>query len=131
IFFETSIFSAVTLFMSVYNTNTIAAHQAAMNFATLLYMIPLSVEMALTIAIAFEIRAKRYKDARTYGYIGISGGIFIAVFDGLILYLFSGSVATLYNSYPNVIALTKQFIYFAMFYYFSYSFCLTLVGFFC
>ncbi|HLR65942.1 MATE family efflux transporter [Virgibacillus alimentarius] len=116
IFFETSIFSAVTLFMSVYNTNTIAAHQAAMNFATLLYMIPLSVGMALTIAIAFEIGAKRYKDARTYGYIGISGGIFIAVFAGLILYLFSGSVASLYNSNPNVIALTKQFIYFAIFY---------------
>ena len=42
-FFETSIFSAVTLLMSVYSTYTIAAHQAAMNFASLLYMIPLSV----------------------------------------------------------------------------------------
>lgn len=42
VFFETSIFSAVTLFMSSYNTITIASHQAAINFASFLYMIPLS-----------------------------------------------------------------------------------------
>src|SRR5690625_5225797 len=62
IFFETSIFSAVTLLMSVYSTYTIAAHQAAINFASLLYMIPLSVGMALTIAIGYELGAKRYDD---------------------------------------------------------------------
>lgn len=116
IFFETSIFSAVTLLMSVYSTFTIAAHQAAMNFASLLYMIPLSVGMALTIAIGYEVGARRFSDARVYGYIGMSGGIFIAVFAGLVLYVFNGSVAALYNSNPDVIALTKQFIYFAIFY---------------
>lgn len=116
IFFETSIFSAVTLFMSVYSTYTIAAHQAAINFATLLYMIPLSVGMALTIAIGYEIGAKRYNDARTYGYIGMASGVFIALFAGLVLYIFNDFVAGLYNTNPEVIALTKQFIYFAIFF---------------
>ncbi|GAB3060870.1 MATE family efflux transporter [Virgibacillus ainsalahensis] len=116
IFFETSIFAAVTLLMSVYSTYTIAAHQAAMNFASLIYMIPLSVGMALTIAVGFEVGGKRYKEARTYGYIGISGGLFIAIFAGLILYVFNGPVAALYNSNPEVIELTKQFIYYAIFY---------------
>ncbi|MBM7600236.1 MATE family multidrug resistance protein [Virgibacillus halotolerans] len=116
IFFETSIFSAVTLFMSVYSTYTIAAHQAAMNFATLLYMIPLSVGMALTITVGYEAGGKRFLDARTYGYIGISSGIFVAVFAGLVLFIFNDIVAGLYNSNPEVIALTKQFIYFAIFY---------------
>lgn len=116
IFFETSIFSAVTLLMSVYSTYTIAAHQAAMNFATLLYMIPLSVGMALTITVGYEAGGKRFLDARTYGYIGISSGIFVAVFAGLVLFIFNDIVAGLYNSNPEVIALTKQFIYFAIFY---------------
>ncbi|WP_067724928.1 MATE family efflux transporter [Oceanobacillus damuensis] len=116
IFFETSIFSAVTLLMSIYSTYTIAAHQAALNFAGLLYMIPLSVGMALTITIGFEVGAQRYKDARTYGYIGMSGGIFIAIFASCILYILNGPVATLYNSNPEVIELTRQFIYFAIFY---------------
>jgi len=116
IFFETSIFSAVTLFMSVYSTYTIAAHQAAMNFASLLYMMPLSVGMALTIAVAYEVGAYRYQEARTYSFIGLGSGIFIAVFAGITLYVFNGPVAELYNSNPDVIALTKQFIYFAIFY---------------
>ncbi|WP_284139537.1 MULTISPECIES: MATE family efflux transporter [unclassified Virgibacillus] len=116
IFFETSIFSAVTLLMSVYSTYTIAAHQAAINFASLLYMIPLSVGMALTIAVGFEVGAKRYNHAKTYSYIGISGGLFIALFAGLILYLFNDVVASLYNSNPEVVALTKQFIFYAIFF---------------
>lgn len=115
-FFETSIFSAVTIMMSAYDTNTIAAHQAAMNFAGLLYMLPLSVGMALTIAVGFEIGAKRFHDARSYTYLGIIGGIIIAVFAGIILYVFDGAVAKLYHTNPEVIALTKQFILFAIFY---------------
>ncbi|WP_424475058.1 MATE family efflux transporter [Oceanobacillus kimchii] len=116
IFFETSIFSAVTLLMSEYNTNTIAAHQAAMNFAGLLYMLPLSVGMALTIAVGFEVGAKRLQDAKSYTYMGIVGGLLIAIFAGIILYTFDDIVAKLYNSDPQVIELTKQFIIFAIFY---------------
>ncbi|GGP09477.1 MATE family efflux transporter [Oceanobacillus neutriphilus] len=115
-FFETSIFSAVTIMMSVYDTNTIAAHQAAMNFAGLLYMLPLSVGMALTIAVGFEVGAGRLKDARSYTYLGITGGIIIALFTGIILFVFDGAVARLYHTNPEVIALTKQFILFAIFY---------------
>lgn len=116
IFFETSIFSAVTLLMSVYSTHTIAAHQAAMNFATLLYMIPLSVGIALTIAVGYEVGAKRIKHARIYTYLGLAGGLFIALFAGIILYVLNGPVAELYSSNPEVIELTKQFIIFAIFY---------------
>ncbi|AIF42659.1 MATE family efflux transporter [Virgibacillus sp. SK37] len=115
-FFETSIFSAVTLLMSVYSTYTIAAHQAAINFASLLYMIPLSVGMALTIAIGFELGGQRLKDARIYGYIGISGGLFIALFAGAVLYVTRDWVAELYNSNPEVIELTKHFINYAIFF---------------
>lgn len=116
IFFETSIFSAVTLFMSVYSTYTIAAHQAAMNFASLLYMIPLSVGIALTIAVGFEVGGKRYDEARTYGYIGISGGLFIAIFAGLVLYVFNDMVANLYTDNEEVVELAKHFINYAIFF---------------
>lgn len=114
IFFESSIFAAITLFMSAYSTYTIAAHQAAMNFASLLYMIPLSVGIALTIAVGFEVGARRFDDAKTYGKIGMVGGVFIAIFAGLVLYVFNDFVASLYSTNKQVIELTKQFIYFAI-----------------
>ena len=113
LFFETSIFSAMTIFMSVYSTYTIAAHQAAMNFSSLLYMIPLSVGMTLTIAVGFEVGAKRFVDARTYSYIGLSGGIFIAIIAGLILFVFD---------------LTKNFLCFAIFFQFADAFAAPIQG---
>ena len=55
--------------MSNFSTTTIAAHQAAMNFASLLYMTPLSLAMAMTISVGFEVGAKRYNNAKQYGFI--------------------------------------------------------------
>ena len=69
--FETSIFAAVTLLMSRFDTVTIAAHQAALNFASTLYMLPVSICMALTILVGFENGAGRLKDARQYNLLGI------------------------------------------------------------
>ncbi len=80
IFFETSIFAAVTLLMSRYSTEVIAAHQAALNFASFLYMIPLSISMALTIAVGFEAGAKRIKDAVQYSYAGIVNGSWYGIY---------------------------------------------------
>lgn len=116
IFFETGVFSAVTLLMSVYDTYTIAAHQAALNFSALLYMIPLSVGIALTIAVGFEVGAKRFDDARTYGIVGMCIGVIVAIGAGVILYVFDGFIAGLYNTEPEVMELTRHFIFFAIFF---------------
>lgn len=40
--------------MGHFDTITIASHQAAMNFASILYILPLSISMALTIVVGFE-----------------------------------------------------------------------------
>ncbi|WP_226038257.1 MATE family efflux transporter [Aquibacillus saliphilus] len=122
IFFEVSIFSAVTLFMSAYSTYTIAAHQAAINFASFLYMVPLSVATALTIAVGFEVGAKRIKDARIYSYMGIISGVLIAFVSGFILLAFDDQIARLYNGNPEVVNLTKQFIFYAIFFQFADAF---------
>ncbi|WP_208589734.1 MATE family efflux transporter [Gracilibacillus suaedae] len=119
IFFEVSIFSAVTFMLSVYNTNTIAAHQAAINFASFLYMIPLSIAMSLTIAVGFEVGAKRIQDAKTYSYMGIISGVVIAFLAGGIIYLMDDQVARLYSDHPEVIELTKHFLYYAIFFQFA------------
>ena len=122
IFFETSIFAAVTLLMSRFNTITIAAHQSALNFASFLYMIPLSISMALTIAVGFEVGAKRYKDATQYSYLGIGIAIVMAGISGIALFLFNGQVASLYTNDKAVLELTKQFLIYAIFFQLSDAF---------
>lgn len=128
IFFEVSIFAAVTLFMSVYDTFTIAAHQAAINFASFLYMIPLSISMALTIAVGFEVGGKRIADAKQYSYMGIAMAVLMSVFSGIAIYVFDDPVATLYSNEPTVIELTKHFLYFAIFFQLADGFGAPLQG---
>lgn len=119
IFFETSIFAAVTLFMSNFNTATIAAHQSALNFASFLYMIPLSISMALTIVVGFEIGAKRFKDAKEYSWMGVSIAILMAFLCGVFLFMLRTEVAGIYTKDPEVLKLTAQFLIYAIFFQLS------------
>jgi MATE family multidrug resistance protein len=119
IFFETSIFAAVTLLMSQYNTITIASHQAAINFASFLYMLPLSISMALTIIVGHEVGAKRLKDAKQYSYIGIGLAIFLSALSAAFIYFFRPEVASIYTSDAAVLKLTQDFLLYAIFFQLS------------
>lgn len=119
IFFETSIFSAVTLFMSDYSTQVIAGHQAALNFSSLLYMIPLSMAMALTIVVGFEVGAKRYADAKTYSWMGVIAAIFLAFIYGLFLFLGRHAIGDFYVNDPEVSSLIAHFLLYAVFFQLS------------
>ncbi|WP_175991321.1 MATE family efflux transporter [Bacillus sp. Marseille-Q1617] len=119
IFFEVSIFSAVTLLMSEYKTAVIAAHQAALNFASFLYMIPLSISMALTIVVGFEVGAKRLKDAKIYSWMGVVIALILAVLYGVVLYVFRTEISYLYTDDPYVLELIGHFLLYAVFFQLS------------
>ena len=110
-----SIFSAVGLFMTVYGTTVVAAHQAAMNFTTLVYMIPLSASMTLTILVGFEIGAGRSGEAAAYIRLG---RLLTFLFEGslaILLVQFRETIAALYTSSPEVQELLVVFLVFAVF----------------
>lgn len=113
IFAETSIFSAVTLMMSTYGTITIAAHQIAINFTSLLYMLPLSISMGATILVGFEVGAKRFSDARQYSWLSVGGAVVFSFASACILFFMREHIAGLYSSDPAVIRLAVQFLVFA------------------
>ncbi|KGK90014.1 multidrug transporter MatE [Desulfosporosinus sp. HMP52] len=119
IFVETSIFAVVALLMSTFNTVTIAAHQVAMNFATMLYMVPLSISSALTILVGFEVGANRLRDARQYSYLGMGMSIGMACICASILLLFSKEVAALYSKEAEVIKMAQHFLIYALFFQLS------------
>ncbi|WP_144556942.1 MATE family efflux transporter [Bacillus pumilus] len=119
IFFETSIFAAVTLLMGHFDTVTIASHQAAMNFASILYILPLSISMALTIVVGFEAGAKRYKDAQSYSYIGIGTAILFSLFTAALILLFRPEIAGLYTAESAVLQMTQHFLIYAIFFQLS------------
>jgi MATE family multidrug resistance protein len=113
IFAETSIFSAVTLMMSTYSTAVISAHQIALNFTSLLYMIPLSISIGATVLVGYEVGAKRFKDARTYSWLSVGTAVIISFFSACILFFFREQIASIYTTDETVIQLTIQFFVFA------------------
>jgi len=119
IFFETAVFSAVTLLMSRFDTMTIAAHQAAINFASTLYMIPLSICISLTILVGFETGSGRLKDARQYGWLGIGSAAVLSLATALVLFYGGNHVAGLYSDEPEVINLIQHFLIYAIFFQIS------------
>jgi MATE family multidrug resistance protein len=114
-FCEQSIFGAVGIFMTVYGTGVIAAHQAALNFTTMVYMIPLSISMTLTILVGFEIGAKRLDDAKKYSYMGVGLSMLVASTLAMVLIQFKGAIATLYTNDEVVNQLVQSFIVYAIF----------------
>lgn len=128
IFLETSIFSAITLLMSNFGTAVIASYQAAINFSSLLYMIPLSISMTLTIIVGFEVGANRPRDARSYSFLGIITAVSLSTTAGILLFLFREQVATIYSNDPEVIHLTGQFLLYVVFFQLSDAFLAPIQG---
>ncbi|MBC2315575.1 MATE family efflux transporter [Listeria booriae] len=119
ILFEVSIFSAVTVFMGRFGTDTIAAHQSAISVPTLLYAFPLSIAAALTILVGFETGAKRLLDAKKYRHIGMVSAIAIGVVNGVLLLLFRDQIALLFTNDPKLADLITHFLIYAVLFQFA------------
>lgn len=116
IFMEASIFGVIAIFIAKFGTVIIAAHQAAMSFTSLLYMVPLSFSMSLTIVVGVEAGARRFGEALRYSLLGIACNITVAVMLTIFVLFDREFIAGLYTSEPVIIRQTIGFLFYAMFF---------------
>lgn len=116
IFMESSIFGVIAVFIAKFGTIIIAAHQAAMSFTSLLYMVPLSFSMSLTIVVGVEAGARRFREALRYSLLGIACNLTVAVALTIFVLLDRELIAGLYTSEPVIISQTVAFLFYAMFF---------------
>jgi len=129
IFFEVSIFSVVTLLMGMlFDTGTIASHQIALSFSSLVFMVPLSISMALTIVVGFSVGSGKMKAARQYSLLGVGGGIGLMGLAAFVLFFLREPIAYLYTQDSEVAVLAAQFLIFAIFYQISDAAQASLLG---
>ena len=114
IFAEVAIFCFVGLLMAGFGTTVIAAHQAAMNFAILIYAFPISISTALTIIVSFEVGQKNILSAIQYSKIGILSSFIIAVVTLVCLAINLNPIASFYGSEEEFIKLTIQFLAYSL-----------------
>ena len=114
IFMETSIFGVVALFVAKFGTAVIAAHQAALNFSSLIYMVPLSFSLALTIIVGVEYGAQRYAEAERFTTLGLQLSLVCVIIYSLLEYLNMANIALIYTTDSQVSALAVHFIMYAL-----------------
>lgn len=114
IFLEVAIFCVVAFFMAKYGTQVIAAHQAAMNFSCLIYMIPLSFSMALTIMVGVAHGAGDEAEGQRLSVLGLELSVLVAAFYLLFELVFRRQLSAVYSTEPEVCRLIEQFILYAM-----------------
>ena len=115
---EVTAFTFMALFIARLGSETLAAHQIAGNFGTVLYMLPLSIASATGILVAQEIGAGRLSAARHAGDAGIRLGVIVAVSTGLLVYFSRAYIVALYTPDPHIAAIAVSLFLFISFYQF-------------
>ena len=109
-FMETSLFGFIIIFLTKFGTTVIAAHQAALNFSALIYMIPFSCSLALTILVGIEVGAKRYDKAREFSRLGLLVTLCAAVCTITFTVTMKEWISSLYTEELEVMVLAQVFL---------------------
>lgn len=109
-FMEASLFGFIVIFIARFGTEVLAAHQAAINFSGVIYMIPLSCSMALTILVGIEVGAGRYDRARAFRSMGIGLALAIAAVTAAVTIGGRSYIAGIYTEDGSVIGIAGVFL---------------------
>lgn len=119
VFAEASIFSVIALLIGGLGATVVAGHQIALNFTSLIFMIPLSLGMAVTIRIGQALGRNAPRDARFAAGVGIVTGLVYACFSAGAMLLFSEQIARIYTTDSAVIAVAAGLFFYAALFQFS------------
>ena len=116
IFVEASMFSVIALFLAPLGPVVVAGHQIALNVVSLLFMLPLSLGMAITLRVSFLVGAGSPESARLLSRSSIILAAFISLLFAIVLFAFRAPIAALYSSDPEVQAVSVTLLMYAAFF---------------
>ncbi len=113
LFAEGGFFSVVTMFASSLAPEVIAAHQISLNVASVLFMVPLGISMAITVRVGNALGRNSAIDTRKAGLIGIGLVFVVQIFLAGFMFLFPQVVVVLYTNEQAVQEIALQLMLFA------------------
>jgi len=114
-FVEVTAFTSVAVMVGRFGDVQIAAHQIALNFASLVFMLPMGLASAVAIRIGHSLGGRDPAAARRIGWVGLAMGLAIAGVATLPCTLLRHQVAAVYSSDDAVRALAANLLLFAAF----------------
>lgn len=128
IFVEVTLFTLIALLIASLGEITVAAHQVALNYTSLLFMLPLSLSMAVTVRVGNTLGQGRLRAARMVAWHGVYISLAAALFNSTLVWLTADAVIDLYTRDGAVKTLTMSLIGLAMLYQVSDGLQVNLAG---
>ncbi|MGF1688968.1 MATE family efflux transporter [Photobacterium japonica] len=116
IFFEVSLFAAIALLISPLGSITVAAHQIASNFSSLIFMIPMSLGAALSIRVGHLMGRQELFEAKIASRSGLLVALCVAMMTATATVIFREAIALMYTDNPEVIMIAGQLLFLAAIY---------------
>jgi MATE family multidrug resistance protein len=110
---EAGLFAIVGLLAGRLGDPIVAAYQVALNFAALLFMIPMGLGLATTVRVGHALGAGDVALARMRGFVGMRLGVLNAASNALIMIGAAPLIVLLYTKDPQVGALATHFLWLA------------------
>lgn len=117
--FEVSLFAVVAIILAPLGAQVVASHQIAINFSGLVFMVPLSLAMAVTIQVGFAVGDKDHVKAQNICRYSVVLGLLIAVITAILSLVFRSEIASIYTTELPVIELAASLMFLAALFQFS------------
>jgi len=95
---EGALFAVAALLMSTLGTVIVAAHQIAISYASLMFMIPLSLHSATTIHVAHQVGRGDIAAGRNAGWSGIAMCAILMALSSLVVLAFRDGIVAAYTT---------------------------------
>ena len=116
LFFEVSIFSTAAIVLSPLGEITIAAHQIAISITSQLFMIPMSLAIALTIRVGTYYGEQNIGAMRKVQFLGLGTATALALLSMALLWIFRPEIVSLYTQDYDVAQTAVYLVLFAIAY---------------
>ena len=113
VFVEGSLFATVALLMGTLGATAAAAHQVAINFSGLVFMVPLGVGMAMTVRIGNALGREDAAGVHAAARAGFVIVLFTQCLSAAVMLFFPGLLAALYTNDRVVQALVVDLLFLA------------------
>ncbi len=107
---EAGLFVVVAMLMARLGESTVAAYQIAINFASVVFMIPLGIGFATTVRVGHFAGAGQAAAERYAGWVGMGMGVSNAAFNASVMLIFGGMIAALYTQDTAIAAQAVAFL---------------------
>ncbi|PWG65492.1 MATE family efflux transporter [Sediminicurvatus halobius] len=110
IFFEVTLFAAIAVLVAGFGETVVAAHQIALNYASLTFMLPLGLALALTVRVGYARGRGTPELARRWAASGMVLAVITGLLLALLMLLTAGVVVRLYTPDPAIRELAASLI---------------------